>query len=102
MQRVRIDRGTHYADQVLDALETTVDDLPSLVAAAGASQHIKGRLFEREVPAQAPAAEQRKQLTIRGVTKSQLAVIDDLVESTGAGSRSRLVTVALDHVLPAR
>ena len=95
--------GTVYRDQILDALEATVDRLPELVAqaAAPAAGHIKGRLFERaaSTPTAEPARIAKVQLTVRGFLDSQLAVIDELAESTGAGSRSALVGAALDEVL---
>ena len=95
--------GTVYRDQILDALEATVDRLPELVAQASApaAGHIKGRLFERaaSTPTAEPARIAKVQLTVRGFLDSQLAVIDELAESTGAGSRSALVGAALDEVL---
>ena len=95
--------GTVYRDQILDALEATVDRLPELVAQASApaAGHIKGRLFERaaSTPTAEPARVAKVQLTVRGFLDSQLAVIDQLAESTGAGSRSALVGAALDEVL---
>lgn len=99
MQRVRTETGKKYADQILDALEATIDDLPDLIAAAVEAKQVHGRLFDRRVEVET-SEEIRKQLTIPGVTASHLAVIDDLVESTGAGSRSKLVNVALDQALP--
>lgn len=95
--------GTVYREQILDALEATVDRLPELVAqaTAPAAGHIKGRLFERAAsnPTAEPARITKVQLTVRGFLDSQLAVIDQLAESTGAGSRSALVGAALDEVL---
>jgi hypothetical protein len=61
---------------------------------------VRGRIFERTAPTNTQPAEQRVQLTIRGVLASQLRVIDELVEKTGAPSRSALVNAALDAKLP--
>lgn len=99
MQRVRNETGKKYADQVLDALEATVDELPELIAATTRAKTVKGPLFERVVVEDKPEVV-NKQLTIPGLTASHIAVIDDLVTSTGAGSRSKLVNTALDHTLP--
>lgn len=102
MQAVRASTGKLYLDQVLDALEATVDDLPELVAKTAAPRTTRGSLFERTQVSTVVADTYRKQLTIRGVLQSQLDVIDALVDSTGAGSRSRLINIALDEVLPNR
>lgn len=101
MQGVQSEHGTLYRDQVLDAIEETVDRLPALVAAAaGGEAAVRGRLFERRPPQRRPQAEQRVQLTIGGFLPSQLTIIDELVVSTGAASRSALVNAALDAALP--
>ncbi|MEV5002390.1 hypothetical protein [Nocardioides sp. LML1-1-1.1] len=101
MQKVQSELGTLYRDQVLDAIEETVDQLPGLVAAAvGGEAAVRGRLFERRPPQRRPQAEQRVQLTIGGFLSSQLAIIDELVVSSGAASRSALVNAALDAALP--
>lgn len=101
MQGVQSERGTLYRDQVLDAIEETVDRLPRLIAAAvGGETAVRGRLFERRPPQRRPQAERRVQLTIGGFLPSQLTIIDELVVSTGAASRSALVNAALDAALP--
>lgn len=101
MQAVQAEHGTLYRDQVLDAIEETVDELAGLVAsAAGGDVAVRGRLFERRPPQRRPQTEQRVQLTIGGFLPSQLTIIDDLVVSTGAASRSALVNAALDAALP--
>ncbi len=100
MQAVQSSTGALYLDQVLDALEATVDRLPDLVAETTEQPHIQGKLFERAV-ATPEASPPRVQLTIRGVLDSQLAVIDQLVESSGARSRSALINAALEATLPA-
>lgn len=99
MQAVRTSTGKLYLDQVLDALEACVDDLDELVARETAPKTVQTGLFVREQAAPA-GSEPRKQLTIRGVLQSQIDVIDALAESTGAGSRSKLINVALDKHLP--
>lgn len=102
MQAVQSAHGTLYRDQVLDAIEEHVDELPDLVAAAtGGDTAVRGRLFERRPVQRRPRAEQRVQLTIGGFLPSQLSIIDELVVSTGAASRSALVNAALDAALPA-
>ena len=101
MQAVQAQRGALYLDQVLDALEATVDRLPELVAQATSTPHVQGKLFERAITtAVETGPAQRVQLTIRGLLDSQLAVIDQLVESSGAPSRSALINAALDETLP--
>jgi hypothetical protein len=99
MQAVQRSQGTLYLDQVLDAIETTYDQLADLVTRATGTTQVQGRLFERAALTNAQPAEQRVQLTIRGVLDSQLRIIDDLVEQTGAPSRSALVNAALDATL---
>lgn len=100
MQAVRQDNGTLYLDQVLDAIEATYDEIGDLVARATGPVQVQGRLFERTAAAPVEGAEQRVQLTIRGVLDSQLHVIDELVDQHSAGSRSALVNAALDATLP--
>lgn len=99
MQRYRTDEGKIYLTQVLDALEQTIDDLPALIAEETAPAIVKGSLFERRESPSVPETS-RVQLTIPGVLKSQLEVIDRLVTETGAGSRSKLVNTALAAHLP--
>lgn len=102
MQAVQSTTGKLYLDQVLDALESTVEDLPDLVAEATHGQRAQGRLFEREnTPTKTTEPVHRVQLTIRGFLQSQLDVIDTLVTETQAPSRSALVNAALDKHLPA-
>lgn len=101
MQAMRASSGTLYRDQVLDALEATVDELPALLRERDDAAP-RGRLFERRASVRRPSAGPRVQLTIGGFLSSQLDVIDDLVASTGASSRSALVNVALDAYLPRR
>lgn len=100
MQVEQAATGTRYLDQILDALEATVDRLPELVARPGAQQTQKGKLFAREVVAPAEKAAPRVQLTIRGFLDSQVDVIDQLVRTSGAASRSALIIAALDAALP--
>ena len=71
-----------------------------VVARATGPVQVQGRLFERTAAAPVEGAEQRVQLTIRGVLDSQLRVIDELVDQHSAGSRSALVNAALDATLP--
>jgi hypothetical protein len=100
MQAVQRSQGTLYLDQVLDAIETTYDQLADLVSQSTGTTQVQGRLFERTTPTIPQPAEQRVQLTIRGVLTSQLRTIDELVDQTGAPSRSALVNAALDAKLP--
>lgn len=101
MKAVQIANGTLYRDQVLDALEATVEHLPDLIANATTTPHVQGKLFERAVPDTPDTHSRDKvQLTISGFLISQLEVIDQLVESSGAGSRSAMVNAALDATLP--
>lgn len=98
MQAEKTKNGTVYIVQVLKALEATHDRLPELLSKAEPEvEAVKGKLFEWEAPKQ---AEPRVQLTIRGMTTSQANVIDKLVKTTGADSRSHLVNTALDAYLP--
>ncbi len=98
MQAEQRRSGRRYLDQVLDSIEATLEQLPDLVARSGEKAHVRGALFERVV--ETDHHDRRVQLTIRGVLDSQLAVIDQLVASTGAQSRSALVNAALDAHLP--
>lgn len=95
-----------YRDQVLDALEATHQQLPDLVAktSTAPTTTVRGALFERveAVTAADDKGDERKQLTIRHFLESQLDVIDHLVKTTGAKSRSALVNAALDAYLPER
>jgi hypothetical protein len=100
MQAVQRSQGTFYLDQVLDAIETTYDQLADLVSQSTGTTQVQGRLFERTTATTAQPAEQRVQLTIRGVLASQVRTIDELVDQTGAPSRSALVNAALDATLP--
>lgn len=99
MQAMRTSTGMLYLDQVLNALEACVDELDELVAKETAPKTVQTGLFVREQAAPT-VREERRQLTIRRVLQSQIDVIDGLAESTGAGSRSRLINVALDKYLP--
>lgn len=100
MQTNRAATGKRYADQVLDALEETIDQLPELLDQANRGRQHTGRLFEREEPA-SKATPVKVQLTITGFSDSQLQVIDKLVEELGTESRSTLINTALDQHLPA-
>lgn len=100
MQAHRAATGKRYVDQVLDALEATVDDLPNLLDQASRGRQHTGRLFEREEPAN-PDTPVKVQLTITGFADSQLSVIDQLVDDLGTESRSALINTALDAHLPA-
>lgn len=101
MRAVRATKETPFIDIVLDAIEATVDQLPDLVVKQAQPQTVHGRLFDR-VQAAAGQPETKVQVTIRGALPSHLAVIDDLVKTTGAPNRSALITLALDQALPAR
>jgi hypothetical protein len=98
MQTEQRTTGKRYLDQVLDAIEATHEQLPDLIAASGEKAHVQGSIFERVIETE--HHDRRVQLTIRGVLDSQLAVIDQLVASSGAASRSALVNAALDANLP--
>lgn len=105
MKALQADTERVYRDQVLDALEATHRQLPELLkkTSTSATTKVHGELFERAVAASSsPASDERKQLTIRGFLESQLDVIDHLVTSTGANSRSALINAALDAYLPQR
>lgn len=98
MKATREETGKVYRDQVLDALEASVDQLDDLIGALNRPAVTQGKLFERvadRAPAVAPVQD-RRQMTIPGFTVSQLGVIDALVESTGATSRSQLISTALE------
>jgi hypothetical protein len=105
MKALQADTERVYRDQVLDALEATHRQLPELLKRTSTSTTTKvhGELFERVETATSSAnSDERKQLTIRGFLESQLDVIDHLVASTGANSRSALINAALDAYLPQR
>lgn len=96
---IAVGKPYNYLDQVLDAIEATVDDLPDLVRRGAGRSVTKTGLFEREVVTR-PEPEPTVQLTIRGVLPSQFDVIDRLVADTGAEYRSTLIVAALDAALP--
>lgn len=100
MQTQKTTHGTRYLNQVLDALEGTYHQLDDLVDKVTQPARVQGPLFERLTPSESDEPEHRIQLTIRGFLSSQLKIIDDLVDRTGAGSRSALVNTALDAHLP--
>ena len=81
---------------VLDALTATHTRLPQLIAEDLAPKVIKGSLFEEVIST--PAAPAKRSLRIEP-TQQQLAVIDQLVETTGAKDRSHMLSVALKAYL---
>lgn len=106
MKALQAETDRVYRDQVLDALEATHQELPDLVArtSTAPTTTVRGALFERleAVTSTEDKGERRVQLTIRHFLESQLDVIDHLVKTTGAKSRSALVNAALDAYLPER
>lgn len=95
-------RQVTYRDLVLDAIEATVDELPSLLTPQ-ASETVHTGLFERAATRKTkPATEGTAQVTIRGLTPQNRDVLAQLVTDTGATSLTQLITTALDKHLPER
>lgn len=81
---------------ILDALTATHQQLPQLIAEDLAPTVIRGSLFEEVVTT--TASPPKRSLRIEP-TRAQLAVIDQLVETTGAKDRSHMLSVALKAYL---
>lgn len=98
-------RRETYLDVALAAVQDTHERLPQLVAARHsddtASNASSGSLFEhRPRPRRTPEA--TAQVTIRGLSTHDRAVLEQLVDDVGAANITELLTVALDEHLPQR
>lgn len=96
-------RGETYADVVLRAVQHTHARLPDLIEDrrhhdAGATI---GPLFEHRTHRRR-TTEATAQVTIRGLSAHDRAVLDRLVDDVGAANLTELVTVALEADLPTR
>lgn len=101
LKAVAASKNKTYQDLVFDAIEATVDDLPDLLAHRTGKSTNTG-LFNRTTARPQTTAEGRVQVTIRGVTHQNRAVLNGLVQSTGAPSLTALITAALEAHLPER
>lgn len=90
------DSETTLAELVLSAVAAHIDDLPALIAAERpASAPALGPFPDAPGPARARTdAEPRVNVSLR-LSAGNLQVLDQLVEESGADSRSQLITAAL-------
>ena len=99
-------RGETYLDVALAAVQETHSRLPQLLAARhghdeDSTATAAGSLFEhRPRPRKTPEA--TAQVTIRGLSVHDRAVLEQLVDDVGAANLTELLTVALDEHLPQR
>lgn len=101
LKAVATSKNTTYRDLVFDAIESTVDKLPELMTHRTGQETNTG-LFNRSTTRPNTSAEGKVQVTIRGITAQNRAVLNDLVQSTGAPSLTALITAALEAHLPER
>ncbi|WP_241737176.1 ribbon-helix-helix protein, CopG family [Dietzia sp. CQ4] len=98
------ERLKHYRDTVgwttgeviIDALEHTIDSLPTLLYPDGA---IGGTLFARRGTSGSSATPTSKTPVYLRLQAEDYAVLDGLVETTGARSRTHLIETALTAYL---
>lgn len=102
LKAVAASKNKTYQDLVFDAVEATVDDLPDLMVHRTGQGTTNTGLFNRATTRPHTSAEGKVQVTIRGVTPQNRAVLDGLVQSTGAPSLTALITAALEAHLPER
>lgn len=96
-------RGETYLDVALAAVQDVHERLPQLVAARHAEltpPAPSGGLFEHQP--RRKVTEATTQVTIRGLTGHDRAVLEELVDTVGAANLTELLTVALDAHLPQR
>jgi hypothetical protein len=88
------------ADMAFTAIDATHRDLPELVARRRIIPREEGSLFPSRVRHRATGDESRRILWSMQATPDELQVIDQLVDDTGAASRSELISVAVEaHLL---
>lgn len=90
-------RGVTYKELTLDAVESTADQLPDLLAAHRPQARTSG-LFAGERVATQARPEGRRQVSIK-LTESSINALDELADRYGARSRSELVATALGAYL---
>ena len=86
-------RGSSQAEVIFDAIEASLDDIPELLAEAGAGE--SGGLFERS---RRGPAQHRVQTTV-WMSVPNVARIDELVEEHQAATRTQLLEVVLRRYL---
>lgn len=99
IEEARRRTGRTNAEIAYDAIDAVRDRLPELVAARRGGDRPAGSLFpgrRSRTPRAAAAAEGRRRLWSLQATAAELAVIDGLVETTGARSRSELISCAVE------
>ncbi|MER7129706.1 hypothetical protein [Streptosporangium saharense] len=93
------------AGVVYDALDALRDQLPKLVAARQAPERREDSLFpgrRESVGAAARRTGQRRRLWFFQASTAELAVLDQLQTTSGARSRSELVSTAVEAYLLGR
>ncbi|MBB4920952.1 hypothetical protein [Streptosporangium saharense] len=96
---------TDCAGVVYDAIDALRDRLPALVAARQAPERREGSLFpgrRESATAAARRTGQRRRLWFFQATTAELAVLDQLQTTSGARSRSELVSTAVEAYLLGR
>lgn len=100
-QRLRahtVGSGLNHSETILAAIESQHAQLPALVAAAQATTPPQGGGLFPDPTVPRPSGPARTTAHLR-TTAANLAVIDALVASTGAASRSQLIATALKAYL---
>lgn len=101
LRAVATTKNKTYRDVIFDAVEATIDDLPDLLEHHSQAT-TNTELFERASTRPHTTTEGRVQVTIRGLTPQNRAVLNDLVQRTHAPSMTALLTAALEAHLPER
>ncbi len=97
VRRARAGGRRTNADVALDAIDATVDRLPKLLASRRTGPDRPNSLFPaRPRPARAASDGPRRVLWSMKATAAELAVIDRLVDTAGAASRSELIATAIE------
>lgn len=88
------------AEVAFDAIDATIDQLPALLAARRTGPPRPGSLFpaRQRLPRGGDVAE-RRVLWSMNATEEELAIVDRLVDRTGATSRSELIATAIESHL---
>lgn len=100
VRRARAGGRRTNADVALDAIDSTVDRLPTLLSARRTGPDRPNSLFPaRPRPTRAAGDGPRRALWSMKATAAELTVIDRLVGQLGAASRSELIATAIEASL---
>jgi hypothetical protein len=94
--------GLSHPNILFDAIEATADQLAELIKESTVTVGSTGRsLFNRPqtVAKRSTDGEPKKTFIVR-ISEENKAIVDDLVEQTGAPSRNALITAAYEAYLP--